>query len=307
MKTTLNSGRDLLLPRGAPLVDNMVLNVADVELMLENLREDEFTGIVQLKLGSVFGFFVMREGTTLRALESTSRGELLARLPARLYALLAQRATSEVSSFVLAPSMVSVLSAAFGYGTPIADKRVERKQISRVLDDLKRDNQTGFIRLTGPDGVVFLLISDGTIITERFADKYGDITCSADQVSAILDHVYENGSRVLVRSESTAALDSKTDEVEEDLARIRQLQLKKASALFRSSEEVKLSEEIFREWGLDPKKPLEVELETSDGRMFTYRCKSGSSRLGVRVEVHSNMLKEMNASEADLVNVRPIV
>ena len=307
MKTTLNSGRDLLLPRGCPLIDALVLNVTDVELMLENLREDEFTGIVQLKLGSVYGFFVMREGATLRALESTSRGELLARLPARLYSLLHQRSTSEVSTFVLASSMVSVLSAAFGFGTPLADKRVERKQLARVLDDLKRDNQTGFMRVTGPDGVVFLIVSDGAIVTERFAENYGDIACGPDQVHAILDHVHENGSRVLVRAESAAILDSKTDDVEEDLGRIRQLQLKKASALFRSSEEVKLSEEIFREWGLDPKKPLEVELETADGRMFTYRCKSGSSRLGVRVEVHSNMLKEMSASEADLVNVRPIV
>jgi hypothetical protein len=304
---TTNPGAELLLPRGNPLIENMTLAVADIEQMLENLLADEFVGVVQMKLASATGFFVLRNGRILRALEGTSRGVLLARLPARIYALLRQRSTAEVSTFVMSEAMVSVLSTAFAFTAFMPDKRIERKELKSVLSSLDSNKLTGFMRVTGPSGFTYLLVDEGEILTERFAEGYGDIVCGPVQVSAVLDHVYENGSRISIRAEKTDAIDRKSEEVDLDLSRIRQLTLKKASALFRSSEEVKLSEDVFREWGVDPKATFEVELETADGRMFTYKCKSGSSRLGQRVEVHSNMLKDMNVGEGDLVNVRPIL
>jgi len=306
VKTSLSSASDQILPVGNPLIDGVNLSVADVEIMLENLLTDKFVGLVQLKLSSLTGFFLLKEGTILRALESTSRGQLIARLPARLYGLMHQRSTVEVSVYVLSETMVSIYSSAFAFTSTMPDRRIERKDIKRVLRDLEDRHQTGFMRVVGPDGFAYLLLEEGTVVTERFATRYGEIVCGPAQVSAVLDHVHENGSRIFVRSEESSEIDRKTQAVIEDLGRIRQLTLKKASALFRSAEEVKLSEEIFREWGVDPKTQFDVELETADGRMHKYKCRSGSSRLGNRVEVHSNMLKDMGVSEGDLVNVRPI-
>lgn len=307
MKSSLTSTGDQLLPRGNPLIENVTLPVLDVEQMLENLLAEEFVGVVQMKLASATGYFVIRNGAILRALEGTNRGVLVARLPARIYALLRQRSTAEVSTFVLSESMVSVLATAFAFNTMMSDKRVEKRELPGILASLDSDRLTGFLRLNGPDGPRFLLVDEGEILTERFADNYGDIACGPAQVSAILDHVHENGSKVTLRAERTEAIDRKSDEVNQDLARIRQLTLKKGSTLFRSSEEVKLSDEIFREWGVDVKATFDVELETADGRMFTYKCKAGSGRLGHRVEVHTNMLKDMSVSEGDFVNVRPII
>jgi hypothetical protein len=307
VKTSLSSVSDQLLPVGNPLIDAVNLAVPDVEIMLENLLADKFAGLVQLRLSSLTGYFVLRDGNILRALESTSRGQLMARLPARIYGLMHQRSTVEVSVYVLSEAMVSIYCSAFAFSTTMPDRRIERKELKRVLSDLEDRRQTGFVRVVGPEGFAYLLIDEGNIITERFATRYGEIVCGPAQVSAVLDHVHENGSRVFVRAEESSEIARKTELVNEDLGRIRQLTLKKASALFRSAEEVKLSEEIFREWGVDPKSQFEVELETADGRMHKYKCRSGSSRLGNRVEVHSNMLKDMNVSEADLVNVRPIL
>jgi hypothetical protein len=305
---TTSPGAEQLLPRGNPLIENMTLPVADIEQMLENLLADEFVGVVQMKLATATGFFVLRSGRILRALEGTNRGVLIARLPARIYALLRQRSTAEVSTFVMSEAMVSVLSTAFAFTAFMPDKRIERKELKSVLSSLDSNKLTGFMRVVGPQNLpTYLLVDEGEILTERFAEGYGDIVCGPIQVSAVLDHVYENGSRISIRAEKTDAIDRKSEEVDLDLSRIRQLTLKKASALFRSSEEVKLSEDVFREWGVDTKATFEVELETADGRMFTYKCKSGSSRLGQRVEVHSNMLKDMNVGEGDLVNVRPIL
>lgn len=288
------------------MVDRISLPVADVEIMLENLLADNFAGLVQMKLSSITGFFLLRGGNILRALESTSRG-LVARLPARIYGLMHQRSSVEVSTYVLSEAMVSIYCSSFAFTTTMPDRRIERKGLKRVLSELEDKKQTGFMRVVGPDGFAYLLVDEGTIVTERFAERYGEIVCGPAQVSAILDHVHENGSRVFVKAEEASEISRKTELVNEDLGRIRQLELKKASALFRSAEEVKLSEEVFREWGLDAKSQFEVELETADGRMFKYKCRSGSSRLGNRVEVHSNMLKDMGVSDGDLVNVRPII
>lgn len=307
MKTSLSSAADQLLPVGSPLVEGVSLPVADVEIMLENLLADRFAGMVVLKLSSITGYFLLRDGNILRALESTSRGQLVARLPARIYGLMHQRSTVEVSVYVLSETMVSIFCSAFAFNTTVPDRRIEKRELKRVLGDLDDRRQTGFMRLVGPEGFVFLMVDEGTIVTEKFAARYGDIVCGKGQVSAVLDHVHEQGSRIFIRAEDSAEIARKTDAVNDDLSRIRQLTLKKASALFRSAEEVKLSEEVFREWGLDPKSTFEVELETADGRMHKYKCRSGSSRLGNRVEVHSNMLKDMGVSESDLVNVRPII
>lgn len=306
-KTTLNGSTDDFLPRGNPLIENMTLMVSDIEQMLENLLEDDFVGIVQMRLSSATGFFVLGSGTILRALEASKRGVLVARLPARIYALLHQRTSAEVSTFVLSDSMAAVLSTAFAFTDFMPDKKIGRHELKNVLASLDSNGLTGYVRLAGPEGSKVLLVDEGSILTERFAESYGDIICGPSQVSAVLDHVHENGSRILVKAERAEEISKKIESVNLDLSRIRPLTLKKASALFRSSEEVKLSEDVFREWGLDPKSQFETELETADGRMFVYKCKSGSSRLGTRVEVHSNMLKEMSVAEGDLVNVRPII
>lgn len=296
------------MPAGNPLLETMTLPVQDVETMLENLLADRFAGFVQLRLSAgANGYFMLRDGNILRALESTSRGQLVARLPARIYGLMHQRPSVEVTVYVLSETMVSIYCSAFAFGTVIPDKRIERKELKRVLSNLEDKSQTGFMRVIGPDGMVYLLVDEGVIVTERFAESYGDIVCGPAQVSAVLDHVHENGSRILIRAEEAAEIARKTDSVNEDLGRIRQLTLKKASALFRSAEEVKLSEEVLKDWGLDAKSQFEVELETADGRMHKYKCRSGSSRLGNRVEVHSNMLKDMGVAEGDLVNIRPIL
>lgn len=304
---TTNPGAEQLIPRGNPLIENMTLPVSDIEQMLENLLADEFVGIVQMKLPQATGYFVLRNGRILRALEANSRGVLVARLPARIYALLRQRSTAEVSSFVMSESIVSVLSTAFTFSAFMPDRRVEKKEMKNLLSTLDDAKLTGYMRLVGPQGNTCLLLDDGVILTERFAESYGDIVCGPHQVSAVLDHVHENGSRVSIRGEKSDAIDRKSEEVDLDLSRIRQLTLKKASALFRSAEEVKLSEDVFREWGVDVKATFDLELETADGRMHTYKCKAGSTRLGQRVEVHSNMLKDMGVGEGDLVNVRPIL
>ena len=305
---TTAPGADQLLPRGNPLIENMTLPVSDIEQMLENLLADEFVGVVQMKLAAATGFFVLRSGRILRALEGSNRGALVARLPARIYALLRQKSTAEVSTYVMSEAMVGVLATAFAFTPFMPEKKIEKKELKSVLSTLDSNKLTGFMRVMGPNNQpYYLLVDEGEILTERFAEGYGDIACGPILVSAVLDHVHENGSRISIRAEKTEAIDRKSEEVDMDLSRIRQLTLKKASALFRSSEEVKLSEDVFREWGVDIKATFEVELETADGRMFTYKCKSGNSRLGQRVEVHSNMLKDMSVGEGDLVNVRPIL
>jgi len=135
----------------------MSLPVPDVEIMLENLLADRFAGLVQLRLSSITGYFILRDGNILRALESTSRGQLVARLPARIYGLMHQRSTVEVSVYVLSESMVSIFCSAFAFTTTMPDRRIERKGLKRVLSDLEDKRQTGFMRVVGPDGFAFFI------------------------------------------------------------------------------------------------------------------------------------------------------
>lgn len=274
---------------------------------MENLLADNFSGLVQFRLSSITGFFVLRGGGILRALESTSRGHLVARLPARIFALMHQRSNLEVSVFVLSEAMVSVYCSAFAFSSD-SERRIERQELQGVLKDLADKEKTGFLRLVGPDGLVYLIIDEGTILTERFAERFGNVICGPAQVNALLDHVHENGSKLQVRAESSDTIAKKTEAVNDDLGRIRQLTLKKVSGLlFRSADGVKLSDDVLKDWELDPKAQFDVELETADGRMFQYKGRAGSSRLGNKVEVNGNMLKDMGVTEGDFVNVRPIL
>ncbi len=307
MKTTLSGGSDQLIPKGYPFVENLVLPASDVEQMVDNLLGEQFVGCVQVKLGPSMGYLMIADGSILRCLESNSRGNLFPRLQERIFRLMRSRPSTEVSTYVLSETMTSLLGNSFAFNQYMPDSRIERKRLQSILTDLDIKQISGIVRLVGPEGLTHLLVEDGNILTERFAEGYGEIVCGATKVSSLLDHIHENGSRIMIRGDVGDNVRRKVQEAEDDLGRIRQLSLKKASALFRSAEEVKVSEEIFREWGLDPKAQIEVELETTDGRMHTYKCRTGSSRLGSQVEVLSKMLTDMNAEDKDYVNVRPII
>lgn len=305
MVKTMNSPAETVIPCGAPLLNGQNLAVQDIEQMLENLLEDGFVGVVELQLASVTAYFVLRDGTIVRALEADKRGNIQPRLPARLYSLLHQKASAETSVYVMSEGICSILASSFAFSEFMPSKRIAPKELKGVLSNIESQGLTGFMIAYGEGEPSILLFEDGHILTERFAERYGDIVCGAGMVSTTLDQVHQNGSQLLIRGEKAEEISARIEASNADLARIRPMSLKKASALFRSAEEVKLSEDVFREWGLDPKSQFEVELETADGRMFSYKCKSGSTRLGTRVEVHSNMLKTMGVSEGEMVNVRP--
>lgn len=293
------------LPKGNPLIEQVGLTSPDIQVMVENLEADQFTGYLQMDIGGVVGYVFFVRGAILRAIEIPRGGDPLVRMLPRLMTLVRQQATVETSCYVLSNPLVEVLSQMFAYKPLFKDYQVKRKELKKVLNDLEQDSYSGLLRVKGPEGRVFVLLDRGSLVTDRFTSQYGEVLCGSEAVGGLLDYVHNNGSTIHVHAEKATEIDNERRRIEEDLEKIRQLIIREKSGMFRANDVVKVAEDIVRDWGIDVKQTFRVEVETDTGEMFEYKCQGGR-KLGGYAEIHSAMIKTLNVKEGDLVNVRPI-
>ncbi|GMU57787.1 MAG: hypothetical protein AMXMBFR33_69330 [Candidatus Xenobia bacterium] len=305
MAVTTEAG--LELPKGNPLIEDIALQHHDVSEMLNNLEQDEFTGYVKFEAaGSLRGYFFFNHGTIFRAVEmERADATPIVRMVPRLMNRTKSYHEVSTSSYVMSPRLVNVLGSMFAFKPLFIDYEVKRKELKKVLGKIEQDEYSGIMRVQLPDEAVFLLMERGTPVIDQFAKRYGDVLCGTEAVSNLLDYIHKNGSTIQVHVEKAGEIEYRVKRIEEDLDKIKQLIVKNDAGFLRAQDIVKVAEEIVRDWGYDLKSTFTVEMETSTGQIFEYKCQSGKKLAGY-VGLHTNMMKSMGLNEGDVVNIRPL-
>lgn len=293
------------VPKGNPLIEDVALSFTDLNIMLSNLEHDQFTGYVKLDLQDSEGLIFYNLGSMTRALEvNPASGSAEVHLLPRLLNRIKGREL-ETSTYVLSTQIVGVLSGIFAFQPLYLDYEVKRRELKKVLNNLESGEYSGIIRMASREGTQYLLMDRGELVTDRFSREYGQILCGTDAVSSLLDYVHKNGATLNVYAEKASEIENRRRNKEDELEKIKQLIARQDAGIFRAGDVVKVDEYIVREWGIDPKAVFNVELETTEGDLYEYRCQA-TRKMGGFAGLAPQMIKKMGIKEGDLITVRPI-
>jgi len=292
----------VVLPKGNPLIEKVQLPFPDVNVMINNLEQQGFTGFVKLELYKVDGIIFFVHGTMVRAIEmdeSSNKVLPLARILNRL-----KKKEVNTSTFVLSPRVVGVMSMIFAFQPLYLDYEVRQKELKKVMTTLEADSYTGIIEVKSRDGVSYLLIDKGEIVTDSFAKEYGQIVCGTETVSTFLDFISKEGAVINIFAEKQDEIDNKKRLIEEELEKIKQLIVKEEGGFFKPGDTFWVDEYIVQEWGIRNTRNLQLELETPEGVVHIVKG-ALKKKLGGYISATGGLLKKMKLKEGDLVSIKP--
>lgn len=293
------------VPKGNILIEDEPLPFSDINTMLSNLEQDNFTGYVKLDLQESNGLIFYSDGHMTRALEvEPASGSANVHLLPRLLNRIKGREL-RTSTYVTSDKIVNVLSGIFAFQPLYLDYEVKRRELKKVLTNLETGEYSGIVKMASREGTHFLLMERGELVTDRFSREYGQVLCGTDAVSELLDYVHKNGATINVYAEKHSEIENRRRQKEEELEKIKQLIAKTDAGFFRAGDVVKVDEYIVREWGIDPKAVFNVELETPDGGIYEYKCQA-ARKMGGYAGLAPAMIKKMGIKEGDLITIRPV-
>ncbi len=291
----------MVVPRGNPLFEKETLPYSDINILMNNLEQQGFTGFVRLDMG-MEDYFFYSHGQFLRALEIENQ---VVRVFTR--ARILNRIKSEVptSVYVLSSQLVNVLSLAFAFQPLYRNVDVKKKELKKIRDNMEADEHSGVLELTARDGTQFLVVDRGKIVFNNFARMYGQILCSPDDVTRFLENVGKYGAQLNVYAEKAPEIELRRRDIEEELERVKVLLAKTAGGFFQKDDVVSVDEYIVREWGIRGGTQFQVEMETPDGSLIVSKCAT-QKKLGGYVAIPAKLMKKLGLRDSDPLSVRPV-
>ncbi len=293
------------LPRGNALLKETPLLLEDLKLKLANLQHHGFNGYVKADTGDTAYCAFLKEGIVKSVIEISGRNfSLISEL--LLYHRL-RKASLNLSSFVLSPDLVDVLSNWFAFQEKYANYQVRKKEFRKLLSSLDSDKLTGVVEIQGNEkkDSVYFLLSQGHIVTDNFLDAYGQIITGPEKVSDIIEKLSSEGGIINSYGEKFELIDRKGKQMVEELSRYRELTATIESTALRlgGGNVVRVDETVLREWsryGTVQK----VEIIVGQSAPVSYKV-TGKKGLGNRISFVSSIQKKLGVNKDELVLVRP--
>lgn len=266
--------------------EGLKLTESDLIDMLSNLGTHGFSGYLQIELPkSKKGYVFLSRGQMLRAFEWSQDGTAKLYTPERLFAKVGDQSAA-CASYVLSGDMASQLAYSFGF---------EASQDWKA--QFQQEKHTGFA-VFGNQAVLF---AKGQPLQETLAHRYGQVVCSREAVSTLLQQ--DQASQVF--SQQPAKLEQTAKRLHADLSRMREVRLKSVSGFFATKDALKVDAELAHEWGV--KGTFTLMVEDVEGRQIgTLKTHVGSKKPLV-MEIPLKIMQEWGLAEDQAVIVYPHV
>jgi hypothetical protein len=292
----------LILPKGNSLIERISLPFPDVNVMLNNLEQQGFTGYVKMEIDKYDGYIFFDHGNIIRALElegNSLKIQPLARILNKM-----KKSSISTSSYVLSSQLVTVLSLNFAFQPLYLDYEIREKELKKVMSTLETDLYTGVIEVITRDGTSYMLVDKGSLVTDFFSPEYGQIIAGHEYVHKFLDFVSNDGAIINIFAEKQEEIDSKRRTIEEELEKIKPLVIKEEKGLFKAPDIFWIDEYILQEWGIKGAKTIQLELETSEGIVLLVKAQPGK-KLGGYLSTVGKNIQKLKLKEGDPVSVKP--
>jgi hypothetical protein len=188
----------MILPKGPIVHENLRTVFIDLNNFLQTLKEDNFTGYVQVSFWDYEGILFLEAGEIVNAIEeseSTRRGGEEA---VENIIIKSKQQDGRINVYRLAPEMVTILASTSMEEATYKELSTEFTSLDKLIEKLSKENHSGYIDIVLNDnkggGIIFFQdgkIAEAVMSDEKFsgAEKHGK-----DMLNEIIEDVQKTGA-----------------------------------------------------------------------------------------------------------------
>lgn len=179
----------MILPKGEAIYENMRTSFVDFNNFLQSLREDDFTGYVQLSFWDYEGVLFLESGEIVNAIEEaqdTIRGGEEA---VENIILMSKQKDGRISVYKLTPEMVTILASTSMEEALYRDLSTEFTNLDKLIEKLGNESHSGYVDITlkNKKGRGIIFFQDGEIVEAMMSGEGGGGIYGKEMLTKIID------------------------------------------------------------------------------------------------------------------------
>lgn len=290
------------IPKGNLFLKETALEFDDVTIMVENLKANGFNGYVKFDLPQLSELLFLREGIATCVIELNSNNYTMIHESILNYKL--RNTECKVSTYILSPEMIEILASLYAYKEVYVNYKINKKELRQILEILEQNKYTGIMEIQKTQEPTFILFSRGTVITDQFLERYGEIISGTESISQLFETITNQGSTINAYAEKADEIERKKRICQEYLAQVKELVVGVETGLLKGGNAAKIDEVVFKEWQKSGE-VTQVEIQTESG-IIEYAKVTAVKNKGMKILLPPAMLKKIKINKDEMVLVKPL-
>jgi hypothetical protein len=186
----------MILPRGEIVHENLRTAFVDLNSFLQTLKEDNFSGYIQVSFWDYEGVLFLETGEIINAIEETQGTQKGGEEAVENIILMSKQKDGRINAHKLDPEMVTILASTSMKEATYKDLSTEFTSLNKLIEKLGKEEHSGYIdiRLNDKKGRGMIFFQEGEIVEALMTDdKSGDVH-GKDILNNIIDGVQKIGA-----------------------------------------------------------------------------------------------------------------
>jgi len=157
--------QQMILPKGKAVYANLRTSFVDFNSFLQTLRDENFTGYVQLTSWDYAGVLFLELGEIVNAIEDTEGKKRVGEEAVENIMVMSKQKGGKIDVYQLAPEMVTILASTSDEEAVYSNLTTEFTQLDKLLGKLRNDKHSGYVEilLNGRQGQGIVFFQQGEI------------------------------------------------------------------------------------------------------------------------------------------------
>jgi hypothetical protein len=186
----------MILPKGETVHENLRTAYVDLNSFLQTLKDDNFTGYLQLSFWDYEGILFLEAGEIVNAMEEVQGIRNGGEEAVGNIILKSKQGDGRINVYKLMPEMVTILASATMKEATYKDLSTEFTSLDKLLDKLNKENHSGYmdILLNDNQGKGIIFFQNGEIVEVVMSDEKSGLIYGKDKLDNIIDGVLKKGA-----------------------------------------------------------------------------------------------------------------
>ncbi|MBW2040261.1 MAG: hypothetical protein JRI46_11865 [Deltaproteobacteria bacterium] len=186
----------MILPKGEAVYENLRTSFVDLNSFLQSLKEDDFTGYVQLSFWDYEGALFLEAGEIVNAIEE-AKGTIKGGEEAVENIIhMSKQKDGRINVHRLAPEMVTILASTSMEEAIYKDLSTEFTSLDKLIEKLSKERHSGYIDITLKDnkgrGIIFF--QEGEVAEAMMSGEGGGGIYGKEMLTKIIDDAQNTGA-----------------------------------------------------------------------------------------------------------------
>jgi hypothetical protein len=187
----------MILPKGEAVHENLRTVFVDLNSFLQTLKEDNFTGYIQVSFWDYEGVLFLEAGEIDQPLEDAQGKRRGGEEAVENIILMSKQQDGRINVYRLDPEMVTILASTSMKEATYKDLSTEFTSLDKLMEKLSKENHSGYIDiiLNHNKGRGIIFFQEGAIVEAVMSDeKSGGGMYGKDMLNKIIDDVQKTGA-----------------------------------------------------------------------------------------------------------------